>query len=219
MIVRRGDPPVYEEEVVHGELTQQIADLIARIKMGGGAGVKSELNFCLYCHSRLSSISVPFGFQRERMYFSIVSIVTKIYLSTGFAFRDPQSERNNAYRWKDLPSPEERRALFNATGNRFTGLHRIPGWHTSTSSPVDAMHLLYLGTMNWIVKQVLVGPGIFNKRGPNHEDPQALFNACLSTMWMPKNFQRLPPKVRVYNRTSLSAGSSAFIEPHRSKQI
>lgn len=79
MTVRRGDPPVYQEELVHGELTQHIADLIARIKMGGGAGIKSELNFCLYCHSRLSSISVPFGFQREGMYFSIsISIITKV---------------------------------------------------------------------------------------------------------------------------------------------
>lgn len=35
-------------------------------------------------------------------------------------------------------------------------LHQIPGWHTSALSPPDAMHLLYLGMMNWIVKQVLV---------------------------------------------------------------
>lgn len=76
MTVRRGDPPVYQEELVHGELTQQIADLIARIKMGGGAGVKSELNFCLYCHSRLSSILVPFGFQREGTYAYTTSITT-----------------------------------------------------------------------------------------------------------------------------------------------
>lgn len=58
------------------------------------------------------------------------------------------------------------------------------------------MHLLYLGGMNWIVKQVLVGPGIFNKRHPGDPNPQDLFNDCLATMWMPKNFQRLPPKVR-----------------------
>lgn len=58
------------------------------------------------------------------------------------------------------------------------------------------MHLLYLGGMNWIVKQVLVGPGILNKRHPGDRDPQDIFNDCLTTMWMPKNFQRLPPKVR-----------------------
>jgi hypothetical protein len=62
MLVRHGDPAVYEETVIHGELSQHIADLIARIKMGGGAGVKSEMNFCLHCHTRLSSLSVAAGF-------------------------------------------------------------------------------------------------------------------------------------------------------------
>ncbi|QRV72064.1 Transposase family Tnp2 protein [Ceratobasidium sp. AG-Ba] len=178
MTVRRGDPPVYREELVHGDLTQHIADLIARIKMGGGAGVKSESNFCLYCHSRLSSLSVPTGFVRQ-----------------DFSFRDPQQERNNVYHWKSLPTLEERNEFFSATGNRFTALHRIPGWNTSTSSPPDAMHLLYLGAMNWIVKQVLVGPGMFNKRHIGRRDPQAAFNECLDSMWMPRNFQRLPPKL------------------------
>lgn len=64
MTIRKGNPPVYEEEVVFCDLTQHIADLIARIKIGGGAGIKSELNFCLYCHTRLSSLSVPTGFTR-----------------------------------------------------------------------------------------------------------------------------------------------------------
>ncbi|QRV78265.1 Transposase family tnp2 [Ceratobasidium sp. AG-Ba] len=178
MTVRRGNPPVYEEEVVHGELSQHIADLIARIKMGGGAGLKSELNFCLYCHSLLSSLSVPAGYMREE-----------------FRFRDPQEELRNAYRWRALDSIQERRQLFNETGNRFTALHRIPGWHTSTSSPIDAMHLLYLGAMNWIVKQVLVAPGIFNKRRPADQDPQIIFNNSLGTMWVPKSFNRLPPKL------------------------
>ncbi|KAF8593019.1 hypothetical protein BDV93DRAFT_423631, partial [Ceratobasidium sp. AG-I] len=80
-------------------------------------------------------------------------------------------------------------------GNRFTSLHRIPGWYTSTSSPLDAMHLLYLGATNWIVKQVLVGPGVLNKRCPGDQTPQDIFNNCLDAMWMPKNFQRLPPKL------------------------
>lgn len=72
--------------------------------------------------------------------------------------------------------PEERRALFNVTGNQFTSLHHIPSWHTLTPSPLDAMHLLYLGAMNWIVLQVLVGPGVLNKGHANEGDPQILFN-------------------------------------------
>jgi hypothetical protein len=57
------------------------------------------------------------------------------------------------------------------------------------------MHMLYLGAMNWIVKQVLVGPGMLMKRPTSNEDPQDIFNHCLDHMWMPRNFQRLPPKV------------------------
>ncbi|KAG8705691.1 hypothetical protein FRC08_001512 [Ceratobasidium sp. 394] len=146
--------------------------------MGGGAGIKSELNFCLYCLCRLSSLSVPAGYMRE-----------------GFMFRNPQQELRDAYMWKSLPTREAQKELFDESGIRFTPFHRIPGWHTSTSSPPDAMHLLYLRAMNWIVKQVLVGPGMFNQRHPNDPDPQSIFNDCLTTMWMPKNFQRLPPKV------------------------
>ena len=74
MTIRQGNPPVYREQRVHAELTQHIADLMARIKMGGGAGLKSELNFCLYCRSRLSSLSVPAGFRREGMHISNYSI-------------------------------------------------------------------------------------------------------------------------------------------------
>jgi hypothetical protein len=196
MIVRKSDPPVYQEELVHGELTYHIADLIARIKLGGGAGIKSELNFCLYCHTRLSSLSVSTGYVREGMYFNNPHTVADIIcMLLDIPFRDPQQELNNVYHWKSLPTLEERKAFFDATGNRFTALYQLPGWYTSTSSPLDAMHLLYLGAMHWIVKQILVGPGMLTKRHPGHPDPQHIFNDCLDTMWMPKNFQRLPPKV------------------------
>ncbi|QRV96270.1 Transposase family tnp2 [Ceratobasidium sp. AG-Ba] len=178
MTVWRGDPPIYEEQTVHAELSQHIADLIARIKMGGGASLKSEVNFCLYCHSRLSSLSVATGYIRE-----------------GFQFRDPHQELRNVYRWRSLASNQERRRLFNETGNRFTALHLLPGWHTSTSSPIDAMHILYLGATNWIVKQVLVAAGVLNRRRPADDDPQDVFNQCLESMWVPKSFQRLPPKL------------------------
>jgi hypothetical protein len=116
-------------------------------------------------------------------------------MNSGFVFRDPQEELKNVYHWRSLPTPAERKALFSITGNRFTALHRIPGWYTSTSSPPDAMHLLYLGATNWIVKQILVAPGMLSKRRPGDQDPQDVFNECLERMWMPKNFQRLPPKV------------------------
>ena len=79
MLVRQGDPAVYREQPVHAELSQHIADLMARIKLGGGPGLKSELNFCLYCRSRLSSISVPEGFRRQGAYFRLIVILSNIY--------------------------------------------------------------------------------------------------------------------------------------------
>jgi hypothetical protein len=65
MSIRQGDPPTYHQQVVHAELSLHIADLIARIKMAGSAGVNSEHSFCLYCRMRLSSLSVAAGFMRN----------------------------------------------------------------------------------------------------------------------------------------------------------
>ncbi|KDN38399.1 hypothetical protein RSAG8_09493, partial [Rhizoctonia solani AG-8 WAC10335] len=178
MTIREGDPPVYHEQYVHAHLAQHIADLIARIKMGGGAGLRSELNFCLYCHTRLSSLSVPNGFIRAN-----------------FEFRDPEEELSNAYFWKSLETAEDRKIFFDFTGNRFTALHQLPGWYTSTCSPLDAMHLLYQGGMHWIVKQILYSPGMLNKCRRDDEDPIERYNTCLDQMWIPNNFSRRPPKL------------------------
>ncbi|CUA76597.1 Neurobeachin-like protein 2 [Mus musculus] [Rhizoctonia solani] len=172
------DGPVYREQMIYFGLSQHIADLLARIKLGGGAGVKSELNFCLHCRARLSSLSVSAGFTRQNL-----------------PHRDPQEDLNNAYYWQSLGTAEERRAFFEFTGNRFTALHRLPGWNTSLCSPPDAMHLLYLGGMKWILIQNLVLPGMLTRRQPTDEDPIARFNLCLDQMWMPKNYSRLPPKL------------------------
>lgn len=67
MMIRQGDPPLYQEELVHSDLTLHIGGLIAHIKLEGGAGVKSELNICLYCHSWLSSLTVSAGFLCQGM--------------------------------------------------------------------------------------------------------------------------------------------------------
>lgn len=116
-----------------------------------------------------------------------------------FQFRDPDEDLDNAYFWRSLQTLEERKVFFDFTGNRFTALHRLPGWHPSTCSPLDAMHLLYLGGMNWIVKQVLVGPGMLEARHLGDREPKEIFNDCLDRMWMPKNYGRLPPKVYAFS--------------------
>lgn len=61
MLVHQDDLLMYQEELVPGELSQHITDLIAHIKMGGGTGIRSELNFCLYCHCHLSSLLAAAG--------------------------------------------------------------------------------------------------------------------------------------------------------------
>ncbi|EUC58792.1 transposase family Tnp2 protein [Rhizoctonia solani AG-3 Rhs1AP] len=154
-----GDAAIYEDQIVYGQLSQHIADLIACIKLGGAAGLRSELNFCLYCRARLSLLSVPARYIREDL-----------------PYRDPDEDLNNAYYWRSLETSEERRAFFEFSGNRFTALHRLPGWHTSTCSPPDAMHLLYLGGMNWILNKTLFQPGMLNKRLATDEDPVNRFN-------------------------------------------
>ncbi|QRV96762.1 hypothetical protein RhiJN_24780 [Ceratobasidium sp. AG-Ba] len=177
--VRTGDPAVYERCMVHADLCHHIADLIARIKIGGGAGVASELNFCLYCRSRLSSISVPAGFIRAN-----------------FPYRDPMEDLQNAYFWRSLESGEDQELFFEETGNRFTILHLLPGWHTSSCSPPDAMHLLYLGAANWILKQVVMGPNLLAPRLPNSPNPVDVYNAALEDdLWLPYSVGRLPPKL------------------------
>ena len=60
------------------------------------------------------------------------------------------------------------------------------------------MHLLYLGATNWIFNKILFQPGMLDKRRPTDEDPVGRYNVCLSRMWLPKNFSRLPPKVSYY---------------------
>lgn len=70
---------MYPEELVHCELMQQIAKSIAHVEMGGGAGVKSELNFCLYCHSRLLLLPVLFRFRWEGNYRTIITTTSNIW--------------------------------------------------------------------------------------------------------------------------------------------
>jgi hypothetical protein len=110
--------------------------------------------------------------------------------------RDPNADLQNAYLWKVEEDPEARHALFEQSGNRYTILHKLPGWHTATRSPPDAMHLLYLGGVNWILKQVIMGPNLLAPRQRDAEKPVDTYNAALESMWLPFSVGRLPPKVR-----------------------
>lgn len=196
MTIRTGEPAQYHREWVYARLCYHIADLIARIKLGGGAGVASEQNFCLHCHTPLSALAVPAGFRRRGKP-ALLSILFANVCMLGFNDRDPEEDLQNVFRWKSLEDPEERQALFERTGNRYTLLHLLPGWHTSTQSPLDAMHLLYLGGVNWILKQVIMGPNLLAARQPGAENPIDIYNTALEEMWLPYSVGRLPPKVSV----------------------
>lgn len=120
-----------------------------------------------------------------------------------FPYRNPEEELQNRAFWKTLPTAEERRAFFNFTGTRFTALDRLGGWDAAKHSPPDAMHLVHLGAINWIVKQILFAPGMFNKRPGANADPLRLLNEAVGRVWLPYNIGRLPPKVcRVYMRVT-----------------
>lgn len=79
MNTHKGDPPVYQEVPVIGELTQQIADLIGHIKMSRGTGVKSKLNFCLYCYSILLLLPLPLGFKHESIYCASIFVASHVW--------------------------------------------------------------------------------------------------------------------------------------------
>ncbi|KAF8595180.1 hypothetical protein BDV93DRAFT_481245 [Ceratobasidium sp. AG-I] len=177
MPVWNNEQQAFEQLVIHGDLHNQIADLIARIKMIGAAGVASELNFCLYCRTRLSALSVPVGFTRAN-----------------FPYRVPEEELDNRYYYKSLDNAEDREIFFQFTGTRFTELDRLGGWDAARRSPPDAMHLIFLGAVNYVAKQVLFAPGMLDKRPDGVGQPMDRYNDCLSRFWFPYNFGRLPPK-------------------------
>ncbi|KAF8594557.1 hypothetical protein BDV93DRAFT_515687 [Ceratobasidium sp. AG-I] len=169
---------IFEQLNVHGDLHNQITDLMARIKMIGGAGIGSELNFCLYCRTHLSALSAPTGFLRVH-----------------FVHRVPEEELDNCFFYRSLDTAEEREAFFQFTGTRFTQLDRLGGWDAARRWPPDAMHLIFLGAVSYIVKQVIFAPGMLNKRPGAIESPVDIYNACLAWFWFPHNFGRLPPKI------------------------
>jgi hypothetical protein len=112
-----------------------------------------------------------------------------------FPHRDPHEDLQNAYYWKSLETEDERCLFFEETGNRYTILHALPGWYTSTSSPIDSMHLLYLGGVNWILKQVIIGPDLLAPQQREAEKPIDIYNRTLEDMWVPYSVGCLPAKV------------------------
>lgn len=112
-----------------------------------------------------------------------------------FSHRVPQEELENRGFYRTLGDPEDCQAFFEFTGTRFTVLDRLGDWHAAKHSPPDAMHLIHLGAINWIAKQVLFAPGMFTKRRGAPHNPLEVLNKAIGRVWVPYCITRLPPKV------------------------
>jgi hypothetical protein len=122
-----------------------------------------------------------------------VNIILTLLLD--FVYRNPAEELDNRYFWRSLEDREERKAFFDFTGSRFTVLDLLPGWDSARRSPPDAMHLIYLNVVNWLVKQVLVAPNMFHKRQGAAEKPVDKWNSGLGILIYPHGIGRLPANV------------------------
>lgn len=100
--------------------------------------------------------------------------------------------------WRSMSTPDDREAVWERLGTKFFPFDRMPGWHASLASPVDAMHNIFLGMTSWIVGRIIVGPGLLDYRHPrdsSRRSPVQRWNNCVKSAWFPARYTRLPPLV------------------------
>jgi hypothetical protein len=100
-----------------------------------------------------------------------------------------------------LRDPARRNRLWTKNGTRFTELDRIPGFYGPTSCPVDAMHVFELGTTPWLMKQIIVGPGMLEARYRDQDPddkPSARLNRGIAGIVWPVFCSWIPPCVSAY---------------------
>ncbi|KAI0069330.1 hypothetical protein K474DRAFT_1562726, partial [Panus rudis PR-1116 ss-1] len=68
--------------------------------------------------------------------------------------RNSDDWRNAAQQWLEAPTPEERNALFGATGIRYSELSRLPYWDPVKHTAIDPMHNLFLGNFRNHIEEV-----------------------------------------------------------------
>ncbi|KAG9104776.1 hypothetical protein FRC06_010283 [Ceratobasidium sp. 370] len=150
----RLDPPVRLSSLPYGLLLSMNIDWFQSTKEGNYS------NVCLA--TILQGPKEPGDYALDQMMEPIADDIRELqsatgFLRTDFPFHDLHEDLQNAYFWKSLETAEEHQVFFEETGNWFTILDILPGWHTATQSPPDTMHLLYLGGANWILKQIIMG--------------------------------------------------------------
>jgi hypothetical protein len=110
--------------------------------------------------------------------------------------RDPMEYLQQKHMW--LREPARRRRLWLNNGTRFTEMDRIPSFYGPTSSPVDGMHVFELGTTPWLVKQIIVAPGMLQARFADQDpadQPSTRFDTGLAGVIWPPFCSRIPPRV------------------------
>ncbi|QRV97837.1 Transposase family Tnp2 protein [Ceratobasidium sp. AG-Ba] len=90
--------------------------------------------------------------------------------------RDPRQVLYDKSAWLNAP-PEQQEQMRKRTGIIFTEFDRLPGWYSSTMCPPDPMHLIHLGTTKFILRGVLLLPGMMTPRARQAADDSPLVRA------------------------------------------
>ncbi|KDN34320.1 hypothetical protein RSAG8_12585, partial [Rhizoctonia solani AG-8 WAC10335] len=175
-----------KSELVYGHLSLGIFDHMARLKVCGHAGTRSERNFCLYCTKQRCYLSVAEGFKLR-----------------GNELRDPLDRLDDKYHWLNAPTAAAREQLRQQSGVIFTPFDRLPGWYGASNCPIDAMHLFDLGITKFVCQNILLKPGLLHplrSNQPFDEQPASKFDAFVARTQFPSFCKRKPP--RFLNMTS-----------------
>ena len=80
--------------------------------------------------------------------------------------RTLQTVREHAHKWKSATTQKERKHLYDKTGVRHSVLMELDYWDPTTMVPVDGMHLLFIGLLQYHARTVL-GMDSVSTRNPN----------------------------------------------------
>ena len=128
----------FASSVGHGSrsaVAVHIHDLPGAKRALGLAGIGSTNNLCGYCKVSKADIS-------------------NFDLDT-FEARTVEELRHAAGQWKLAKSEAERETLFNQTGVRWSEFWRLPYFNPIKQVVVDGMHTLFLGLVEYHIRQVL----------------------------------------------------------------
>ncbi|QRW10485.1 Transposase family Tnp2 protein [Ceratobasidium sp. AG-Ba] len=93
--------------------------------------------------------------------------------------RDPRQVLYDKSAWLNAP-PEQQEQMRKRTGVIFTEFDRLPGWYSLTMCPPDPMHLIHLGTTKFILRDILLLPGMMTPRAHQAADDSPLFEKLTS---------------------------------------